>query len=270
MEDSRSTRETNQPIINMSDETIISQLKKSFLFRGLPDEVLIELGRKATRRQIVKDDILMRKGDVGDSLFMINKGWFKIVADDAKGGELVINQTGPGETIGEMALLDQAPRSATVIASSDAEVLELKQDAFYEILDQRPDLALELIRSFSSRLRFSTTYIQKAIEWSQKLSAGDYSFIENSQTISRAEGSDEDKAGQLLSAFFQMVRNVKDREDQLKKQVEKLILQIDEARRKQEFEELTSTDFYADLKEQAKKLRAQRAARQGEGETEIP
>ncbi|HUI88285.1 MAG TPA: cyclic nucleotide-binding domain-containing protein [Anaerolineales bacterium] len=248
----------------MSDETIIPQLKKSFLFRGLPNEVLIELGRKAARRQLAQDAVLMRKGDVGDSLFMIIRGWFKIVAEGANGSELVINQSGPGETIGEMALLDRAPRSATVIASSDAEVLELKQDAFYEILDQRPDLALELIRSVSSRLRFSTTYIQKAIEWSQKISAGDYSLIENSLTLSRAEGTDEDKASQLLSAFFQMVRNVKDREDQLKKQVEKLTLQIDEARRKQEFEEITSTDFYADLKEQARKLRAQRAAQQNE------
>jgi CRP-like cAMP-binding protein len=222
----------------MSDETIISQLKKSFLFRGLPDKVLIELGRKATKRKLAKDAVLMRRGDVGDSLFMIVQGWFKIVAEDANGNELAINQTGPGE------------------------VLELKQDAFYEILDQRPDLAMELIRSFSSRLRFSTTYIQKAIEWSQKISAGDYSFIENTLTMSRAEGTDEDKASQLLSAFFQMVHNVKDREDQLKKQVENLILQIDETRRRQEFEEITSTDFYADLKEQAKKLRAQRAAQQ--------
>ena len=248
----------------MSDETIFSQLKKSFLFRGLPNEVLIELGSKAARRELAKDAILMRKGEVGDSLFMVIKGWFKIVAEGASGSELVINQTGPGETIGEMALLDRAPRSATVIASSDAEVLELKRDAFYEILDQRPDLALELIRSFSSRLRFSTTYIQKAIEWSQKISAGDYSFIENSLTMSRTEGTDEDKASQLLSAFFQMTRNVRDREDQLKKQVERLTLQVDEARRKQEFEEITSTDFYADLKVKAKKLRAQRAAGESE------
>src|ERR1700690_351882 len=173
MEDSRSKNETNQPMIMMSDETTILQLKKSFLFRGLPNEVLMELARKTTRRELVKNDVLMHKGDAGDSLFMISKGLFRIVTEDAKGGELVINQSGPGETIGEMALLDQAPRSATVIASSDAEVLELKQDAFYEILDQRPDLALELIRSFSSRLRFSTTYIQKAIEWSQKIGAGD-------------------------------------------------------------------------------------------------
>lgn len=243
----------------MADETIISQLKRSFLFRGLPNEALIELARKASRRKLAKDEVLMRKGEQGDSLFMVSKGWFKILAQDAQGGELVINQSGPGETIGEMSLLDQAPRSATVVASSDAEVLELKQDAFHEILNQRPDLALALIRSFSSRLRFSTTYVQKAIEWSRKIAAGDYGFAEQSQSAGvAAEGSDEDKAGQLLSAFFQMVHSVKEREDSLKRQVEKLTIEIDEARRKQEFEEIIKTDFYANLKEQARKLREQR------------
>jgi len=157
-------------------------------------------------------------------------------------------------------LLDEAPRSATVIALSDAKVLELKKDAFQEILDQRPDVALSLIRGFSSRLRFSTTYIEKAIDWSQKIAAGDYSFTENTQTIVNGGSTDDDKATQLLSAFFKMVKSVKAREDELKQVVEKLTLQIDEARRKQEFEEITGTDFYANLKEQARQLRAQRKA----------
>ena len=55
-----------------------------------------------------------------------------------------------------------------------------------------------------------------------------------------------------------MVRKVKEREDDLKRQLERLTIEIDEARRKQEFEEIVSTDFYANLKEQARKLRAQR------------
>jgi CRP-like cAMP-binding protein len=245
-------------------EDITSQLKNSFLFRGLPDEILKTVAQKASLRQLAEGEVLMRKGEAGDSLFMINEGWFKIVAQDAQGGELVINQTGPGETIGEMALLDEAPRSATVVAISDAKVLELKKDAFQKILNQRPDVALTLIRGFSSRLRFSTTYIQKAIDWSRKIAAGDYSFIENTQQILKGSESDDDKATQLLSAFFQMVRSVKAREDELKQTVEKLILQIDEVRRKQEFEEITNTDFYANLKEQARKLRAQRAENEEE------
>ena len=63
----------------------------------------------------------------------------------------------------------------------------------------------------------------------------------------------------MLSAFFAMVRRVKEREDGLKQQLEKLTFEIDQARRKQEFEEITSTEFYANLKEQAKALRQKRA-----------
>jgi len=245
-------------------EDITAQLKKSFLFKGLSDEALAAVAQKASLRDLAEGDVLMRRGERGDSLFLINAGWFKIVTEDAKGDELIINKAAPGETLGEMALLDEAPRSATAIALTPARVLELKKDAFHEILDQRPDVALTVIRGLSSRLRFSTTYIEKAIDWSRKLAAGDYAFMESTQQALKATDNDDDKAAQLLAAFFQMVRSVKAREDGLKQQLERLTLEIDEARRKQEFEEIVSTDFYANLKEQAKKLRAQRAASQDE------
>ncbi len=245
-------------------EDITTQLKNCFLFKGLSDEALAAVAQKASIHELAQGDVLMRRGEAGNALFLVNEGWFKIVTEDAQGGELIINKTAPGETIGEMALLDEAPRSASAIALTPARVLELKKDVFYEILDQRPDVALAIIRGLSARLRFSTTYIQKAIDWSQKIAVGDYEFIENTQQGLRNTESDDDKATQLLSAFFQMVRSVKARENDLKQQLERLTLEIDEARRKQEFEDIVGTDFYANLKERAKKLRAQRAASQDE------
>jgi CRP-like cAMP-binding protein len=233
-------------------------LKKSSLLSGLSDDALSALAQKASTRNLAKNEVLMRKGETGDSLFLIHEGWVKIVTEDAKGGELIINRCGPGETIGEMALLDRGPRSATVIALDDAEVVELKQDAFQDLMEQRPDVSLSIIRSYSNRLRFSTTYIEKAIDWSQKIAAGDYSFVEHTQSGLRNSGSDDDKAAQLLSAFFQMVTKVKEREEGLKLQLEKLTFEIDQARRKKEFEEITGTEFYAQLKEQARALRAKR------------
>ncbi len=237
----------------------LDHLKKAFLFQGLPDAALAALAQKLERRTFSPTDTLIHRGDAGDSLYVIDEGRVKIVATDAQGGELVINQCGPGETIGEMSLFDRAPRSADVIALAHTTVLELKHDAFFELLGQRPDLAFNIIRSISSRLRFSTIYIQKAIEWSQKIAEGDYSSMEQIQSAAEGgSGTDEDKAGQLLSAFFHMVKGVKAREEDLKQQVEKLTLEIDEARRQKEFEELTSTDFYAKLKAQAKQIRSQR------------
>jgi len=241
----------------MSDE-ITKQLKKTTIFNGLSDDALKELAQKASTRALKQGDVLMRKGEVGDSLFLIHEGWVKIVTTDSKGDELILNRCGPGETIGEMALLDRGPRSATVIALGDAEVLELKQDAFQEILDQRTDVSFAIIRGYSARLRFATSYIERAIDFSQMTAAGDYSFIDQSQSFLDKDGSNDDKAIQLLSAFFAMVRKVKEREDGLKQQLEKLTFEIDQARRKQEFEEITGTEFYAKLKEQAKTLRQRR------------
>lgn len=243
---------------NMIDETI-QQLKKSFLFNGLPDDVLGILSNSIVQRQLPKDETLFRKGDAGDSLFMIGEGWVKIVTEDALGSQLTLNQCGPGEAVGEMSLFDQAPRSAGVVALSDVTLLELKRDALLKLLNQRPDVALLVIRGISSRLRGSTTYIEKAIEWSKKIADGDFSFTEQTQPAELlGNATQEDRAKQFLSEFFKMARNVHEREEKLKQQVEKLTLQIDEARRKQEFDELTSSDFFANLKEQARKLRDQR------------
>jgi len=238
---------------------VLNQLQKTTIFKNVTDEVLADVAIKASTRKLVKDEVLMRKGETGDSLFMIHDGWVKIVTEDSKGDELILNKCGPGETIGEMALLDGIPRSATVIAISDAEVLELKKDVFEEILEQRSDVSFAIIRSYSERLRFATTYIEKAIDWSQKTAEGDYSFAEQTQPLMDSPGSDNDKATQLLSAFYAMVRKVKAREDGLKQQLERLTFEIDQARRKQEFEEITGTEFYANLKEQARALRQKRA-----------
>jgi len=237
---------------------ILDQLQETFLFRGLPKEVLQAVAAQASIRKITDGETLIREGDAGDSLFMIHDGWVKIVTKDARGAELIINKCGPGELIGEMALLDRAPRSATVVAISPAEVLELRHGSFQELLNQRPDLSLSLIRAFSSRLRFSTTYIQKAIDWTQRIAAGDYSVLDDKGSLSAEAGSNEDKAGQLLSEFFKMATSVKAREDELRQKLEKLTLQIDDTRRQQEFEEITGTDFYSNLKAQAQALRLRR------------
>jgi CRP-like cAMP-binding protein len=241
----------------MSEE-VVQLLKGTLLFRGLPDETLAALAPKIRVRRLSANDVLMRKGERGDSLFMIHDGWVKIVTRDSMGGELIINKCGPGETIGEMALLEQAPRSAGAVALGDVRVLELKKDAFLEIINQRPDVSLAIILYISSRLRFSTTYIEKTIEWSHRLAAGDYAFIENNQIDLNKVTTGEDKAGQLLAAFFQMVKNVKEREEALKQQLSKLEFEIDQKRRKQDFEQIAGTEFYSKLKELAKRLRAER------------
>ena len=243
----------------------ISQLKEHFFFRDLPDEALHVVAEKISARDLKKNEMLFAKGDEGDALFIIDAGFLNIVTEDAEGRTLVLNQCGPGEMIGEMSIFDEQPRSASVVANTDSHVLYLKRNDFFEMLSQNPETANMLISNISGRLRFATTYIEKATDWSRRIAAGDYKSalqeIQNSQANDDDEVSDEDKADQLLAAFFQMVEEVQAREDAFKKEIQKLNIQIDQTRRKQEYEELTSSEFYTDLKSQAEKLRQQRAER---------
>ncbi len=236
----------------------IIRLKKVSLFQELPESMLEVLAREITHQRLSKGQVLFRRGDLGEAIYVIDEGGVKIVREDEQGGELELNRCGPGELIGEMALFDKEPRSASVIATTDTDLLELKQDAFFELLNQRPDLAVSLIRGLSSRLRFSSAYIQIATEWSRKIAEGDYSFMEQNQPEAV---TDEDKAGQMLAEFFKMAKDVKEREENLKRELKKLTLVIDESKRRQEFDELTSTEFYSNLKAQAHKIRAQRRDR---------
>jgi hypothetical protein len=129
-----------------------------------------------------------------------------------------------------------------------------------QILSGQPDLALAVIRSLISRLRHNTSYIEEITNMSRRVAQGDYSFLSETRSAQadKEKTSEQGKIERLMAEFYAMVQGVRDREEELKEQVQKLELQIDEATRKQVFDEITRTDFYASLKKQAQQLRAQR------------
>lgn len=239
---------------------ILKKIRETSFFKELSDDASSAVAARALARRFRPGDAVMRKGDPADSFFVVLDGHLKIVTTDAKGDEIIINKVGPGESVGEIALMDELPRSAGVVALDDVDALELTKEAFFDLLDDRLDVSLGILRGLSHRLRFSTKYIETAIDWSQKTAEGDYSFLEQTQPLSAAAASDDAKAAQLLSAFFSMARKVKEREDGLKQELERLTFEIDQERRKKEFDQITGTEFYAKLKEQAQELRRKRAS----------
>ncbi len=242
--------------------TIRDSLKNILLFHGLSEQELDTLLQKVLEHSHAVNDVVIRQGDTGDSLFLIVEGRVKIVSEKAQGGELILNQCGPGETIGEMALFDQGKRSATIIATEPTRTVELKSHDFLELVNQHPEFAIAIIRSTTARLRFATTYLEKAIELSKHIAEGDYSTAMNESQKGKPSADVNDpsavEAEKLLAAFFKMAQEVKAREDQLKQEVRKLMLEIDESRRKQQVEEVTGSDFYAHLKDEAARLRRER------------
>lgn len=247
-------------------EAIAQSLKQFDFFINLPDEVIFDLVGKVEHVSLKKDEILFEKGAEGDALYILQEGWVKMVSTDKDGSEIVLNQVGPGAVIGEMALIDQEPRSAGVVALSEVEMLKLGQEEFMDTLMRQPLLGLEISRNITSRLRFNTTYIENAIEWSKQIAAGNYDYVEE-QTKEKGAAivgpskSDQERASRFLGTFFSMVKDIKDREENLKKQIVQLKVVIDERLREQEVSELTSTEFFKNLKESSEVMRRKKAAK---------
>jgi CRP-like cAMP-binding protein len=245
------------------DTEIIVQLKKLELFQDTPEHLLSKIASQTRILELEKGDVLARQDDPSDSLFVIRRGWVKIVTERPNGEEVVLNQCGPGQIIGEMSLLDQQPRSNSMIVLSSAKLLEIKYSVVLETIEANPKLAISFLSDMSNRLRFANAYIQEAVEWCHQIAAGNYDFVEQQvaktqSTIIDMTRSNEARAGAFLSSFFKMVKDIRDREEDLKRQVQELKIQIDEAKREQAVKELTSTGFFTELQAAAQRLRGRR------------
>jgi len=107
------------------------------LFKNEDDVVTLEAGKD-----------LFGKGDAGDSMFVVLDGTLK-VGD----GNKIYEELSPGDLVGEMALIDHAPRAATVTATSDSKLARIDQKRFLFLTQQTPMFALNVMRILSQRLR---------------------------------------------------------------------------------------------------------------------
>ena len=245
------------------DEKLVRHLKKQSLFANTPDDVLAQLATQIEIRSLEQGDVLLQQNAPSESLFIIRKGWFKVTTNNYDGEEVMLDQYGPGQLIGELSLLDRMPRENSVIALRPAEVIEIKYDVVLGLLDQHPALARSLMQEMSSRVRFANAYTEEAIDWCRHIATGDYAFVQNQvkqtqSTIIGATQSYQARAGAFLSVFFKMIDQVREREENLKKQVHELKIQIDEVQRQKSVKDLTETEFFEDLQATARKLRQER------------
>jgi CRP-like cAMP-binding protein len=251
----------------MEENKIVKYLERLSIFQGAPESLFEKLASKVTLRSLAKGEVLAKEGDPSNSLFVIRTGWIKIVASGPNGEEVVLNQCGPSQIVGEMSLIDRQPRSNAMVALSPTEVFEISYDVVLEALNDYPLLALSFLRDMSDRLRFANAYIEETIVWSQHIAAGNYDFVqerveETHATIVSTSLSYQARASAFLSAFFKMVEGVKKREESLKRQVQELTIQIDEVKRQKAVKELTENEFFENLQATAHKLRQERAAKQ--------
>ncbi|MBN1219016.1 MAG: cyclic nucleotide-binding domain-containing protein [Anaerolineae bacterium] len=249
-----------------ADPKLVKYLAKQPLFKNTPETVLAKITSQINIRTLEKGEVLLRQGDPGESLFLIRTGWVKLVTQGDKGEEVMLNQFGPGQIFGEMSLLDREPHSHTVIALRPTEIMAVTYDVILDILNEHPELAVSFLREMSSRVRFANAYIEESISWCRRLAEGDYGFVkeqisQSQSTIVDANFSNQARASAFLSVFFRMAQSIQQREENLKRQVEQLIIEIDEVKRQQKVQEVTETEFFGNLQATAQKLRRKRQAK---------
>ena len=123
-------------------------LKSFDLFRALPGEELAQIAEIAEEQPFAFGDQVFTEGEPGDALYLIVEGTVKV----HQGGKQLA-QLGPRDVFGEMAVLDSEPRSATVTALKDSVLLKIARDDFRDILQERPEIGMGVIKVLSRRLR---------------------------------------------------------------------------------------------------------------------
>jgi len=123
------------------------------LFSRLGEASLDALLRLTRRRKVRKDEVIFHENEAGDSLFIILHGRIKVAIFGDDGKEVTLSTLSEGDFFGELALLDQEPRSATTIAEEEGELLTLQRDDFLRALEGDPGISASLIQVLADRLR---------------------------------------------------------------------------------------------------------------------
>ena len=123
------------------------------LFSGLSKAALAEVEQHGSIKTYRKNTIIMNQGDATDSLYVILSGSVKVFISGDDGREAVLNHQGKGEYFGDLALIDKQPRVASVITMEASKFMIISRPDFMKCLSANPEIALNLIRPMTSRIR---------------------------------------------------------------------------------------------------------------------
>jgi CRP/FNR family transcriptional regulator, cyclic AMP receptor protein len=128
-------------------------LKSVPLFASFPDDQLRMLVTVVTRRSAPRSSVIMAAGDQIDSLYIVISGRLKVMMGDADGKEVILSLIGPGEFFGEMGLIDDSPRSASVVTIEPCELLSITKRDFKKCLAENFEMSMAVMRGLVRRLR---------------------------------------------------------------------------------------------------------------------
>jgi len=137
-------------------------LRHNYLFRGLPEATLERVAGLAAKRAFSKGARIFAQGDEGDALFGVASGRVRISASASGGREVFLNIMEPGDTFGEIAVMDGLPRTANAVALDASTLIMIQRSDFLPLLEREPQLAIHLLKLLCERLRWTSELVEES------------------------------------------------------------------------------------------------------------
>lgn len=140
-------------------------IESSKIFSRLPAPALQQLRAATAEKNFADSELIFKEGDPGDGLYVVKSGTVEISAEVTDGQRQVLSALPPGEIFGEMAVLDQQPRSACASARGQTSVYFLPREPFHEVIRRFPEAAILMMQEISGRLReFNRQYLREVLQ----------------------------------------------------------------------------------------------------------
>ena len=136
----------------MTIETEVQSLRQVSMFRDIDPAKLKLLAFTSERLSYEKGDVLFRQHEVSDSTYVVVEGKVEVWLEAAQKDRIRLAELGAGAMVGEMGVLCDQPRSATIEASSHVVALKISRDVFFDLLRQFPQMSVAVMRDLALRL----------------------------------------------------------------------------------------------------------------------
>lgn len=135
-------------------------LDKIELFAGLPEAQLARLAEHVRQRVYPAGTVVVNEGDEAHGMFIVDSGALKVFVTEENGKEVTLSLLGRDDYFGELALLDEAPRSASVITIERSTVLQISRNDFVEVIASNPASMQIIVRNLVARVRELTDNVR--------------------------------------------------------------------------------------------------------------
>jgi CRP/FNR family cyclic AMP-dependent transcriptional regulator len=130
------------------------------LFEGLPEAELAAIASLGVQRTYPKSTVIINEGDQANAMYIVLSGRVRVYVSDEHGKEFILNSMGEGEHFGELSLLDEEVRSASVVTLERSTFSIIHKDDFSRLLVDHPKIALVLLKNLSNRIRQLTDNVK--------------------------------------------------------------------------------------------------------------